>query len=66
MKAKIKKLIRKLKYKFSKKELVFCKSIFGIDDKLILDRNVAISIAYYDHNKNMYVVILKHLDIMEV
>lgn len=65
MKAKIKKLIRQLKYKFSKKEFIFSNSVFGIDDNLILDRNIAVTIAYYDYKKNMYALILKPLDIKE-
>jgi hypothetical protein len=65
MKTKFKKLIRKLKYYLGKKEIIYSKSVFGVDDSLIFEKDVAITICYYDYNSNMYGVIVKKLNIKE-
>lgn len=56
----IKRLIRKLKYKFGPEEVIYDNGIFDkIDTKLIMDKDVSIHVCSYDEKRGVYVVIVK-------
>lgn len=56
----IKRLIRKLKYKFGPTEVIYDNGIFDkIDTKLIMDRDVSVSVCSYDEKRGVYTVIVK-------
>lgn len=61
-----KRLIRKLKYKFGRKDYVFDNGPFAkIDTKLLLDRDAAITICSYDETRGVYIVLITSVKAME-
>ena len=59
----IKRLIRKLQYKFGPSEIIYDNGPFDkVDTKLLMDRDVGLTICSYDKKRGVYVVILKPIN----
>lgn len=56
----IKRLIRKLKYRLGPTEVIYDNGpLDQVDTKLLMDRDVGLTICSYDKNRGVYVVIVK-------
>ena len=61
-----KKLVRIIKHKLSPKDVVFDNGLFdAIDLKLMLDRDICVTIASYDERRGVFVVLVKPLELKE-
>ena len=60
-----KQLIRKIKYRLGPKELVFDNGPFDkIDMKLLLDRDVSVTICSYNESRGVFIVLVKTVGVI--